>query len=100
MRQARRQLRVGVPGSKERWVSAKQRAAQVKRETSQARFREFMEELNKSASLGRTSRLLKRWEGGYDHRTGEAMVTESGQLLVTDREKTDAFKMTYAQVVR
>ena len=85
-REARRQLRDGVPGSKERWVQAKQRAAKLERDTSQALFRHFVEtELNKPASLGRTTRLLKRWEEQDDHRPGEAMVTEGGRSLVTDR---------------
>ena len=100
-REALRQLRAGVPGSKERWVEAKQHAARLEREVSQAHFREFVEkELNKPASLGRTTRLLKRWAGEDDHRPGEAMETEDGRLLATDREKADAFNRTYAQVAR
>ena len=90
-REALNQLRNGAPSSKERWVEAKQHAARIKREVSEAHFREFVEkELNKPASLGRTIGLLKHWTGEDDHRPGEAMVTEDGHLLATDREKADA----------
>ena len=82
-------------------MEAKQHAARIEREVSQAHFREFVEkELNKPASLGKTTRLLKCWAGEDDHRPGEAMVTEDGRLLATDREKADAFNRTYAQVAR
>ena len=100
-REARRQLRAGAPGSKERWVAAKQRASEVERATSQAHFRKFVEEeLDKPASLGRTTRILKKWEGADDHRAGEAMVTEDGRLLASDLEKAEAFNRTYAHVAR
>ena len=75
-----RHLRAGVPGSKERWVEAKQHAAKIEhaaREHSQAHFRGFVEkELNKPASLGKTTRLPKRWAAEDTHRPGEAKVTE------------------------
>ena len=98
---ARRELRAGVPGSKERWVTAKQRAAKAEREASQAHFRKFVEtELSKPASLGRITRLLRSWEEPSQHREGETMVAESGKILTTDREKAEAFNKTYAGVAR
>ena len=100
-REARRQLQEGDPISRVRWVAAKQRAKEVEKRVSQAHFREFVEShLNKPASLGRTTKILKKWEGtGDDHRPGQAMK-EDGRLLVTDREKAEAFNKTYAHVSR
>ena len=100
-REARRQLREGDPISRVRWVAAKQRAAEVEKRVSQAHFRDFVEtNLNKPASLGWTTKILKKWEGaGDDHRPGQAMK-EDGRLLVTDREKAEAFNKTYAHVSR
>ena len=82
-------------------MAAKQRAKEVEKRVSQAHFREFVEShLNKPASLGRTTKILKKWEGtGDDHRPGQAMK-EDGRLLVTDREKAEAFNKTYAHVSR
>ena len=52
--------------------------------------------LNKPASLGWTTKILKKWEcAGDDHRPRQAMK-ENGRLLVTDREKAEAFNKTYA----
>ena len=100
-REARRQLRARIFGSKECWVAAKQRAAKLERETFGAHFRQFVEtELNRPTSLGRTTRLVKRWKGQYHHRPGEALATEDSRRLVADREKADAFNLTYAQVAR
>ena len=74
-REARRQLRDGDPISRARWVAAKHRAAEVEKRVSQADFRDFVERtLNKPASLGWTTKILKKWEGaGDEHRPGQAM---------------------------
>ncbi|XP_043195854.1 uncharacterized protein LOC122367106 [Amphibalanus amphitrite] len=59
------------------------------------------EELNKPNSIGRASKILKRWEGATDddHRDGQAME-HGGPLLVKDGDKADAFCQTYAWVSR
>ena len=56
---------------------SKQHAAGIEWEVSEAYFREFVErELNKPASLGKTTRMLKCWAGEDTYRPGEAMMTE------------------------
>ena len=60
-REARRLLRPEDPETRVAWVAAKQRAAEVERRVSQAHFRKFVETtLNKPASLGRVSKVLKK----------------------------------------
>ncbi|KAF0300621.1 hypothetical protein FJT64_003287 [Amphibalanus amphitrite] len=100
-REARRALRPGDPATRDRWVAAKRRAAETEKRVSQAHFRNFVETtLNKPASLGRVTKILKKWEGASDeHRPGQAM-TEGDRLLVTDSEKAEAFNATYAHVSR
>ncbi|KAF0302217.1 putative RNA-directed DNA polymerase from transposon BS [Amphibalanus amphitrite] len=99
--EARRQIRADDPASKERWIAAKRRAADVERRATQAHFRTFVEDnLNQPASLGRVTKILKKWEGaGDEHQPGQAMRV-GGRLLVTDREKAQAFCATYAHVSR
>ena len=55
--------------------------------------------LNKPASLGRVSKLLKKWERSSDdqHRDGQAMEV-SGKLITSDRAKADDFVREYASV--
>ena len=100
-REARRLLRADDPTSRERWIAAKQRAAAAEQEASRKHFRTFVEtSLNKPANLGRVSKILKKWEGANDdHRPGQAMK-ENGRLLISDREKANAFNKTYAHVSR
>ncbi|KAF0294476.1 Hermansky-Pudlak syndrome 1 [Amphibalanus amphitrite] len=65
-------------------------------------FRDFVTtELNRPTSVGRVSRLLKKWEGAVDddHREGEAMRI-GDRLLVTAEEKANAFAAQYAHVSR
>ena len=91
-----------TPQSKTRWLEAKRRAAEVERRVSQEKFRNFVSTtLNRPASLGRVSKLLKKWERATDeeHRDGQAME-DGGRLLVTDRSKAEAFAKTYATVSR
>ncbi|KAF0298571.1 putative RNA-directed DNA polymerase from transposon BS [Amphibalanus amphitrite] len=99
--EARRQIRADDPASKERWIAAKRRAADVERSATQAHFRTFVEDnLNQPASLGRVTKILKKWEGaGDEHQPGQAMRV-GGRLLITDREKAQAFCATYAHVSR
>ncbi|KAF0307979.1 putative RNA-directed DNA polymerase from transposon BS [Amphibalanus amphitrite] len=99
--EARRQIRADDPASKERWIAAKRRAADVERSATQKHFRTFVEDnLNQPASLGRVTKILKKWEGaGDEHQPGQAMRV-GGRLLVTDREKAQAFCATYAHVSR
>ena len=99
--EARRQTRADDPASKERWIAAKRRAADVERSATQTHFRTFVEDnLNQPASLGRVTKILKKWEGaGDEHQPGQAMRV-GGRLLVTDREKAQAFCATYAHVSR
>ena len=101
-REARLQLRPDDPASRDRWVAAKQRAADTERRVSQAHFRNFVETtLNRPANLGRVTKILRKWEGaGDDHRPGQAMKKEDGRPLVSDSEKTEAFNATYAHVSR
>ncbi|KAF0304847.1 putative RNA-directed DNA polymerase from transposon BS [Amphibalanus amphitrite] len=100
-REARQLLRQDDPDSRVRWIAAKRRAAEVEQRVSRTHFREFVETtLNKPASLGRVSKILKKWEGASDdHRPGEAM-THNGRLLASDKEKAAAFIQTYAHVSR
>ena len=82
-------------------MAAKQRAAEVERKTSQKHFRILVETtLNKPASLGRVSKMLKAWEpSGDDQRPGQAL-REEGRLLASDRDKAEAFNRTSAHVSR
>ena len=88
--------------SKTRWIQAKQHAARVEEKVSREQFREFVSStLNRPASLGRVSKTLKKWEGAADedHREGQAMQ-DGERLLVSDKQKADAFAKTYANVSR
>ncbi|KAF0291218.1 putative RNA-directed DNA polymerase from transposon BS [Amphibalanus amphitrite] len=99
---ARREIRPDDPDSRARWIEAKQRAAEVEGRVSREQFREFVgTTLNRPASLGRVSKILKKWEGATDdeHRDGQAMMDDK-KLLVTDKQKANAFVKTYAQVSR
>ena len=101
-RESRRLLREDDPQSKTRWLEAKRRAAEVERRVSQEKFRNFVSTtLNRPASLGRVSKLLKKWERATDeeHRDGQALE-DGGRLLATDRSKAEAFARTYATVSR
>ncbi|KAF0308183.1 LINE-1 reverse transcriptase [Amphibalanus amphitrite] len=99
-RAARRE--VHDPESKARWLEAKRRAAEVTERVTQQSYRDFVStELNQSTSVGRVSRLLKKWEGAEDdeQRDGEAMRV-GNRLLVTAEEKANAFAHQYATVSR
>ena len=100
-REAHRQLDPDDPPTRERWVASKQRAAEAEKKTSQKHFRKFVETtLNKPASVGRVSKILKAWErSGDDHRPEQAL-REEGRLLASDRNKAEAFNRTYAYVSR
>ena len=100
-REAHRQLDPDDPPTRERWVASKQRAAEAEKKTSQKHFRKFVETtLNKPASVGRVSKILKAWErSGDDHRPEQAL-REEGRLLASDRDKAEAFNRTYAYVSR
>ena len=90
------------PATKERWIAARQRAAEVEARVSRQRFHDLVtEELNRPNNIGKVSRILKRWEGATDdeHRDGQAME-HKGRLLTKDREKSEAFCQTYAWVSR
>ena len=101
-RAARADLREGAPGSRERWIAAKRRAAEVERRVTRRHFREFVSStLNKPANIGRVHKTLKKWERCSDNefRDGQAML-DNGRLLVTDRAKAQAFVREYAWVSR
>ena len=100
-REARRHLDPNVPSTRESWIAAKRRAADVEKRVSQHHFRQFVEgTLNRPASLGRVTKILKAWESsGDDHRPGQALK-EDGRILASDREKAEAFNRTYAHVSR
>ena len=80
-REALRQMREGDPIFRARLVTANQRAAEVEKRVSQVHFQDSVEtNLNKPASLGWTTKILKKWEdAGDDHRPGEAMTTRGGR---------------------
>ena len=82
-------------------MATKQRAAEMEKKASQQHFKNFVETtLNKPASVGRVSKILKAWErSGDDHRPGQAL-REEGRLLASERDKAEAFNRTYAQVSR
>ncbi|KAF0314338.1 Ribonuclease HI [Amphibalanus amphitrite] len=99
---ARRAVTAEDPSSKTRWINAKKRAAEVEARVSRESFREFVTtELNRPSSVGRVSRMLKKWEGGGDdeHRDGEAMKA-GDRLLVSAEAKANAFAHQYATVSR
>ena len=101
-RAARKDMRSSDRAAKERWVTAKQRAASVERRVSQSHFRDFVSNnLNKHQQLGRVHKTLKKWEGAtHDvHRSGET-IEDGGRTLTTDCEKATAFNRTYAAVSR
>ena len=101
-RAARADLREGAPGSRERWIAAKRRAAEVERRVTRRHFREFVSStLNKPANIGRIHKTLKKWERCSDDefRDGQTMM-DNGRLLVTDRAKAQTFVREYAWVSR
>ena len=101
-RAARADLREGDNPSRERWIAAKRRAADVERRVAQEHFREFVSStLNRPANVGKVHKILKKWEHCSDDefRDGQAMVKE-GKLLSTDRAKAEAFAQEYARVSR
>ncbi|KAF0298749.1 Leucine-rich PPR motif-containing protein, mitochondrial [Amphibalanus amphitrite] len=101
-RAARDNVKSGDPQSRTRWIEAKRRANQVEKRVTREQFRDFVTtELNRPTSVGRVSRLLKKWEGAVDddHREGEAMRI-GDRLLVTAEEKANAFAAQYAHVSR
>lgn len=99
---ARREIRPDDPDSKERWIHAKRRAAEIEERVSREQFQEFVSTtLNRPASLGRISKILKKWEGATDeeHRGGQAMH-DGERLLVSSKQKAEAFVRMYAGVSR
>ena len=92
-REAYHQLDPNDPPSRQRWVAAKQQAAEVEKKASQQHFRNFVETtLNKPASVGKVSKILKAWErSGDDHWAGQAL-REEGRLLASDSDKGEAFQ--------
>ena len=99
-RSARSALRSDDPASRDRWIAAKKAAAEIEQRIRRDRFREFVTStLNKPASLGRVSKLLKKWERSNDdqHRDGQAMEV-AGKTITSDRAKADAFVREYAGV--
>ena len=99
---ARQEIRPEDPGSRARWIAAKDHARAVEERVTREQFREFVSTtLNRPASLGRVSKILKKWEGATDdeHREGQAML-DGAKLLITDRQKADGFVKTYAKVSR
>ena len=83
------------PSTIERWREARRRAAEVDSRVSRERFREMAStELNRHSSLGKVTRMLKKWEcaADDDHRDGQAM-RHDGRLVVNDK-KAEAFCAT------
>ncbi|KAF0287558.1 Dynein assembly factor 3, axonemal [Amphibalanus amphitrite] len=101
-RSAQARVDPAVPETIQHYVETRRRAAEVEARVSRQRFHQMVsEELNKPNSIGRVSKILKRWEGATDddHRDGQAME-HGGRLLVKDGDKADAFCQTYAWVSR
>ncbi|KAF0295049.1 hypothetical protein FJT64_007383 [Amphibalanus amphitrite] len=101
-RSAQARVDPAVPETIQHYVETRRRAAEVEARVSRQRFHQMVsEELNKPNSIGRVSKILKRWEGATDddHRDGQAME-HGGHLLVKDGDKADAFCHTYAWVSR
>ena len=99
---AREQLSADDPASKDRWIAAKRRAKEVEEKVSREHYREFVsKELNQHSSVGKVSKILKKWDRASDdeHREGQAMI-EGDRLLVTNKEKAEAFVKSYAHVSR
>ena len=79
-RVARRDMRSDNPSTKERWVEAKRRAAEVERRVYQKQFRDFVSDtLNKHQSPGRVHKTLKMWGGGCLRRPTSSWRGHRGQ---------------------
>ena len=62
-RAARAALREDDPATREQWIAAKRRAAEVERRATQDHFKDFVTStLSKPANLGRVHKTLKKWE--------------------------------------
>ena len=92
-RAARAALREDDPATREQWIAAKRRAAEVERRAAQDHFKDFVTStLSKPANLGRVHKTLKKWERSEDDeaRDGQAMEV-GGRLISSDRAKAEAF---------
>ncbi|KAF0301519.1 putative RNA-directed DNA polymerase from transposon BS [Amphibalanus amphitrite] len=99
-RAARAALRDGDTPSRERWIAAKRRAAELEKKATIAHFKDFVSTtLNRPANVGRVHKTLKKWERCCDDepRDGQAML-KGDRLIVTDRDKAEAFVQEYARV--
>ena len=100
-RQARAELKENPSReAKERWKSAKQKAAEIEETARTKCFRDFAStELNKPTSLGRVSKILRKMEGKVQTTNpGQAINGDRGRLAVEDRCKAQTFVQTYAAV--
>ncbi|KAF0298696.1 Retrovirus-related Pol polyprotein from type-1 retrotransposable element R1 4 [Amphibalanus amphitrite] len=97
---ARAALRDGDTPSRERWIATKRRAAELEKKATIAHFKDFVSTtLNRPANVGRVHKTLKKWERCCDDepRDGQAML-KGDRLIVTDRDKAEAFVQEYARV--
>ena len=95
-------LREGDNLSRERWIAAKRRAAEMEKKATITHFKDFVSTtLNQPANVGRVHKTLKKWEQSCDDelRDGQAML-KGDRLIVTDRDKAEAFVQEYAKVSR
>ncbi|KAF0287890.1 RNA-directed DNA polymerase from mobile element jockey [Amphibalanus amphitrite] len=91
------------PGSaalRDQWVSAKRKAANTAQEAKSRAFQKFAsEELNRPTSIGRVHKILRKMEEAVEIPPGQALG-DHGRCAVEDRDKTEAFNRTYANVSR
>ncbi|KAF0292119.1 hypothetical protein FJT64_009814 [Amphibalanus amphitrite] len=76
------------------------RAAELEKKATIAHFKDFVSTtLNRPANVGRVHKTLKKWERCCDDepRDGQAML-KGDRLIVTDRDKAEAFVQEYARV--
>ncbi|KAF0288215.1 hypothetical protein FJT64_025899 [Amphibalanus amphitrite] len=101
-RAARAALREGDSQSRVRWIAAKRRAAELEKKATITHFNDFVSTtLNQPANVGRVHKTLKKWERccANEFRDGQAML-RGDRLIITDRDKAEAFVQEYARVSR
>ncbi|KAF0302132.1 putative RNA-directed DNA polymerase from transposon BS [Amphibalanus amphitrite] len=98
-REARAELqRAPSEETRARWKAAKTRAAEQESTARRKAFQDFASnELNRTTSIGKVSKILKKMEGAVQSACpGQAINGDRGQLAVEDRAKAEAFISSYA----
>ena len=99
-REARARVDLADTATRERWIAARRRAAEVEARVFRQRFRDTVtDEPNRPNNTGKVTRILKGWEGGIvdEHGDGQAME-HGGRLLIKHKEESEAFCQIYAWV--